>query len=88
MSIIESRIAKLEQQTRNRVDPTRAPGIPDAEMSEIRRVAAVCNSPEELAAHIKTRLSMDDQAVVSLEDKRRTDAVLAAAARSIFDEVR
>jgi hypothetical protein len=87
MSVIRNRIAKLEELSRDQNGVLRVPGISDDEMSEIRRVAYLCGSAEELAAFLRSRLPDDAGGVVSLEDRRRNDAVLAAAARAIFDEI-
>lgn len=86
MSGIKTRISKLEQTARVRNGSGRQPGIPDEVMEDARRVAAVCTTADELAANFKTRLPVQKGEVVSLDDRRRTDAVLGAAARSIFDE--
>jgi hypothetical protein len=86
MPMIESRIAKLEQMTRDQGGELRIPGVTDDEMNEIRRVAGTCNTADGLIAYLRTRLPADEQAVVSLEDRRRADAVLAAAARTLFEE--
>ncbi|WP_260598292.1 hypothetical protein [Sphingomonas endolithica] len=88
MSAIETRIAKLEQITRDRSGSLHVPGVTDEQMVEIRRVAAVCANPDDLAAYLRTRLPAGDAGVVSLDDRRRIDAVLSAAARTIFEEVR
>ena len=86
MSIIETRIAKLEQITRVRTGNLHIPGIADAELDEIQRAAATCSSADELASYLRSRLPADDGIVVSLDDRRRIDAVLNATARAFFDE--
>jgi len=88
MSMIKTRIAALEQSHRGASHATRPPGIPADAMQEAHRVAAVCNNWEELAAYLRSRLVEEDQDVVSLEERRRIDAVLNASARTIFDESR
>lgn len=87
MSIIEGRLAKLEQIARAHNGGARLPGVAEEAMHEVRRVAAVCSSANELAAYLHTRLPPTEEDVVSLEAKRISDAALAATARSIFEEV-
>lgn len=84
---IEHRLAKLEQLTRDRHTSARAPGISDEVMQDIRRVAAVCNGPDELTAYLYTLMPVADEGVASLEAKCRTDAVATGFARAMFDEV-
>lgn len=88
MSMIKTRVAKLEELSRDQNGVLRVPGIPADEMLEIRRVAATCGSPDELTAYLRTRLPDETTSIVSLEDRRRDDAVLGALARTIFEEVR
>lgn len=88
MSMIKSRLSKLEEMSRDRNGALRVPGISTEEMLEIRRVAATCGNPDEVAAFLRTRLPDKTSGVVSIEDRRRDDAVLGAFARTIFEEVR
>ena len=88
MSMIKTRIAKLEELSRDQSGALHVPGIPAEEMLKLRRVAATCGSADALATYLRTRLPGKDADVISLEDRRRNEAVLAAAARTIFEEVR
>ncbi|MDE0878321.1 MAG: hypothetical protein OSB00_06600 [Sphingomonas bacterium] len=86
MSVIESRIAKLEQIAQGRQSPATTPGLTDGALANIRRIARTCNNWQELAAYLRSRLPAEDQGVVQLETKRREEAALCAAARTFFDE--
>ncbi len=88
MSMIKTRIAKLEETSQESSPASRPPGIPAEVMQEASRVAAVCSRWEDLAAYLRSQLAVEEQHVVSLEERRRTDAVLNASARTIFDEAR
>jgi hypothetical protein len=88
MSMIKTRIAKLEETSQEASPASRPPGIPAEAMREARRVAAVCSSWEDLAAYLRSQLVLEDQDVVSFEERRRVDAVLNASARTIFEESR
>lgn len=88
MSIIKSRIDKLESIARDQKGADRVIGISPAEMAEIRRFALTCDSVEDLTAYLKGRSLSDNDNVAYLSDHHRTDAVLSAAARTIMDEVR
>ena len=85
---IEHRLTKLEQIARDRHVTTRLPGISEEVLKDIRRVAAACNSPAELEAYLQSLQPRAEDRVVSLEEKRRTDAVMAGLARTMFEEAR
>lgn len=87
MSSFKSRLAKLEEISRLRNGVHRVPGVPEETMTEIRRVAAVCATAHELAAFLATLLPDEERDVISIDDRQRRDAVLAATARSIMDEI-
>lgn len=87
MSMIKSRLIKLEELSRDRNGTLRVPGVSPEDMAEIRRVAATCANVNELTAYLHSRQSIDDGGVVSLDERRRDAAVLAATARVIFDDV-
>lgn len=87
MSMIKSRLAKLEELSRDRNGTLRVPGVSPEDMAEIRRVAATCANVNELTAYLHSRLAVDDGGVVSLDERRRDAAVLATTARVIFDDV-
>jgi hypothetical protein len=87
MSMFKSRVAKLEEISRLKNGDHRAPGVPDEMMAEVHRVAAICGNWQELAAFLATLLPNEERDVVAIDDKQRRDAVLAAMARSIMDEV-
>jgi hypothetical protein len=57
-------------------------------MRDIERVALTCNTADELAAYLLTLEHQPNDPVVSLDDRRRADAVRMSFARSIFEGVR
>lgn len=84
---IKNRVSNLEKHSRSAGDPNRVPGIPDELLTELRKVAATCATWQELDAHLKARTKREEQ-IISLDERRRSDAVTDAFARSLFDEVR
>ena len=88
MSMIKSRIAKLEETSQESFPALRPPGIPAEAMREAHRVAAVCSPWEDLGAYLRSQLAVEEQHVISLEERRRIDSVLNASVRTIFDEAR
>lgn len=83
----QSRVTKLEQTARTIADSDCPPGIPDELAKQMRQVAATVGKWQDLEAYIATLESQSLDEVVSLEDRRRSDAVRKALARSVFDEV-
>ncbi len=91
MPSIDSRIAKLEQNVRHD-DDHRTKDERDAQyaayVSQLLPIAVLCNSPEELEAHIKSKHPPTRDRVVSLDVKQREDAVRASFARMVWEEAR
>lgn len=87
MTAFKSRIAKLEEIRRLKGGAHRIPGIKEETVADIRRVAAVCTTWQELAAFLASLLPIEQRAIVPIDDKQRRDAVLGTVARSIMDEV-
>ena len=86
MSMIKSRIAKLEETSQKALPALRPPGIPADAMAAIRATALLCPTVQDLVSYLKT---LEDEAtdhVVSLEERRRSDAARSAFARSVFEE--
>ncbi len=91
MPSLKERLFKLEQHGGHAIEP-RTKWERDAAyaawMRDILPIAALCNSPEELANHLRSRKEKDSAQVVSLDSKRSNDAVLANMARSLFRKSR
>lgn len=87
MSVIKGRLAKLEKVSRLKGGVNRVPGVSKEALAEARRVALICATWQEVAAFLSTLLPTEPRDVVPIDEKRRRDAVLGAAARSIMDEV-
>lgn len=85
MSIIRSRLDKLEATAALRGVVMRDPANSDAVLTDARRVAGVCDQWEDVAAYLRTRTRTDAN-VISLDRRQHDDAVIDAAARAIFDE--
>jgi hypothetical protein len=87
MTAIENRIAKLEQTARVSVDK-RTKGERDAAsaayVEQLLLVAAICNSPDELAAHIKSLEPRTDGQIVSIDTRTRENAMRASFARMVW----
>lgn len=86
MSMIKTRIAKLEETSQESFPASRPPGIPADAMAAIRATALICSTVQELVAYLKTLEDDQRDRVVSLEERRRSDAARSAFARSIFEE--
>jgi hypothetical protein len=87
MSMIKTRIAKLEETNQEASPALRPPGIPADAMAAIRATALICSTVQDLVAYLKTLEDDQTDLVVSLEERRRLDAARSAFARSVFEEV-
>jgi hypothetical protein len=86
MSMIKTRIAKLEETSREASPALRPPGIPADAMAAIRATAVLCSTAQDLVAYLKTLEDEQTYLVISLEERRRSDAARSAFARSVFEE--
>ncbi len=86
MSMIKTRIAKLEESNQAASPALRPPGIAKDAMQAIRNTALLCATANELVAYLKTLESEPADLVVSLDERRRSDAARSAFARSVFEE--
>jgi hypothetical protein len=86
MSSIEQRVSKLEKS--RHATSSRFPGIPAEAMREIRRVAAVCETPVQLEGYLKTIEQPEDGGVTSIEVREQSNAARRALSRTIFEEAR
>lgn len=85
---IEQRLAKLEQHARLSAGADRQPGVSEKTLRQVRCVAAMVETPAELAAHLATLEEASPDDVALLNDRRRSHAVREAFARTVFEEAR
>jgi hypothetical protein len=86
MSMIKTRIAKLEETNQEASPALRPPGIPADAMAAIRATALLCPTAHDLVAYLTTLEDEPTDLIVSLEERRRSDAARSAFARSVFEE--
>ncbi|MXO75338.1 hypothetical protein GRI40_08945 [Altererythrobacter aerius] len=84
---MEKRLAKLEHLARSSAHSDRDPGVTESDMRQIRAVAATVGSASELEAYLSTLEPATDGGVISLDDRRRSEATRKAFARAVFEEV-